>query len=128
MQTLGQDLRHWGSDSTSCSGNSHWWWPVDIALGASLRAALPITQIEQRFMGRTSAWLVDKVKKQAQESHEAVRVNAIKTSEQSGRSQCFREIWASPDRSASGDQQQASHLSFRSSGFSSDMLNLTRHR
>jgi len=84
VQTLGQDLRHWGSDSTSCSGNSHWWWPVDIALGASLRAALPITQIEQRFMGRTSTGLVDKVKKLAQESHETGRVTAMKTSEKSG--------------------------------------------
>lgn len=53
-----------------------------IALGALLGAALPTTQTEQRYMGRTSAGLVDKVKKQAQEGYEAVRDTVTKTTEQ----------------------------------------------
>jgi ElaB/YqjD/DUF883 family membrane-anchored ribosome-binding protein len=55
-----------------------------IALGALLGAALPTTQTEQRYMGRTSAGLVDKVKKQAQEGYEAVRDTVTKTTEQTG--------------------------------------------
>lgn len=53
-----------------------------IALGALLGAALPTTSTEQRMMGRTSAGLVDKVKKQAQEGYEAVRDTVTKTTEQ----------------------------------------------
>lgn len=53
-----------------------------IALGALLGAALPTTDTEQRYMGRTSAGLVDKVKKQAQEGYEAVRDTVTKTTEQ----------------------------------------------
>ncbi|MBA1292988.1 DUF3618 domain-containing protein [Pseudomonas lurida] len=50
-----------------------------IALGAIIGAALPTTTTEQRYMGRTSAGLVDKVKKQAQEGYEAVRDTVTKT-------------------------------------------------
>ncbi|WP_027613503.1 DUF3618 domain-containing protein [Pseudomonas sp. URIL14HWK12:I6] len=53
-----------------------------IALGAVIGAALPTTSTEQRYMGRTSAGLVDKVKKQAQEGYEAVRDTVTKTTEQ----------------------------------------------
>ena len=53
-----------------------------IALGALIGAALPSTSTEQRYMGRTSAGLVDKVKKQAQEGYEAVRDTVTKTTEQ----------------------------------------------
>ena len=53
-----------------------------IALGALLGAALPTTSTEQRMMGRTSAGLVDKVKKQAQEGYEAVRDTVTKATEQ----------------------------------------------
>lgn len=38
-----------------------------IALGAMLGAALPSTTTEQRYMGKTSAGLADKVKQQARE-------------------------------------------------------------
>ncbi|VEF11612.1 Protein of uncharacterised function (DUF3618) [Pseudomonas fluorescens] len=55
-----------------------------IALGALLGAALPSTRTEQRYMGRSSAGLVDKVKKQAQEGYEAVRDTVTKTTEQAG--------------------------------------------
>ncbi|WP_025109749.1 DUF3618 domain-containing protein [Pseudomonas sp. H1h] len=53
-----------------------------IALGAMIGAALPTTSTEQRYLGRTSAGLVDKVKKQAQEGYEAVRDSVTKTTEQ----------------------------------------------
>ncbi|VEF10838.1 Protein of uncharacterised function (DUF3618) [Pseudomonas fluorescens] len=53
-----------------------------VALGALLGAALPTTQTEKRYMGRTSAGLVDKVKNQAQESYEAVRDIVTKTTQQ----------------------------------------------
>lgn len=53
-----------------------------IALGAMIGAALPTTATEQRYLGRTSAGLVDKVKKQAQEGYEAVRDTVTKTTEQ----------------------------------------------
>lgn len=53
-----------------------------IALGALIGAALPTTATEQRFMGRSSAGLVDKVKKQAQEGYEAVRDTVTKTTDQ----------------------------------------------
>ncbi len=53
-----------------------------IALGALLGAALPSTQTEQRYMGRTSAGLADKVKQQAREGYEAVRDTVTKTTEQ----------------------------------------------
>ncbi|WPN45210.1 DUF3618 domain-containing protein [Pseudomonas sp. P8_241] len=52
-----------------------------IALGAMIGAALPTTTTEQRYMGRTSAGLVDKVKKQAQEGYEAVRDTVTKTTD-----------------------------------------------
>lgn len=52
-----------------------------IALGALLGAALPSTSTEQRYMGRTSAGLVDKVKKQAQEGYETVRDTVTKTTD-----------------------------------------------
>jgi ElaB/YqjD/DUF883 family membrane-anchored ribosome-binding protein len=53
-----------------------------IALGAMIGAALPTTSTEQRYMGRTSAGLVDKVKTQAQEGYAAVRDTVTKTTEQ----------------------------------------------
>ncbi|WP_338581165.1 DUF3618 domain-containing protein [Pseudomonas sp. MAG733B] len=53
-----------------------------IALGALIGAALPTTATEQRYMGRTSAGLVDKVKKQAQEGYETVRDTVTKTTDQ----------------------------------------------
>lgn len=52
-----------------------------IALGAMIGAALPTTSTEQRYMGRTSAGLVDKVKQQAQEGYEAVRDTITKTTD-----------------------------------------------
>lgn len=52
-----------------------------IALGAMIGAVLPTTSTEQRFLGRTSAGLMDKVKKQAQEGYEAVRDSVTKTTE-----------------------------------------------
>lgn len=39
-----------------------------LALGARIGAALPATSTEKRYMRRTSSVLVDKVKKQAEES------------------------------------------------------------
>lgn len=52
-----------------------------IALGAMLGAALPSTATEQRYMGKTSAGLTDKVKQQAREGFEAVRDTVTKTTE-----------------------------------------------
>ena len=52
-----------------------------IALGAMLGAALPSTATEQRYMGKTSAGLADKVKQQAREGYEAVRDTVTKTTE-----------------------------------------------
>ncbi|MBZ9780962.1 DUF3618 domain-containing protein [Pseudomonas sp. REP124] len=54
-----------------------------IALGALMGAALPTTATEQRYMGRASAGVVDKVKKQAQEGYEAVRDTVTRTTENS---------------------------------------------
>ncbi|MFJ7797160.1 DUF3618 domain-containing protein [Pseudomonas sp. NPDC096950] len=65
-----------------------------IALGALIGAALPTTPTEQRYMGRTSTGLVDKVKKQAQEGYEAVRDTVTKTTDAEGRTD-------SPQNSAS---------------------------
>lgn len=53
-----------------------------IAIGAMLGAALPKTATEQRYLGRTSAGMVDKVKKQAREGYETVRDTVTKTTEQ----------------------------------------------
>lgn len=53
-----------------------------VALGALIGAALPTTATEQRYMGRTSAGLVDKVKQQAQEGYETVRDTVTKTTDQ----------------------------------------------
>ena len=52
-----------------------------IALGALLGAALPSTATEQRYMGKTSAGLADKVKQQAREGFEAVRDTVTKTTD-----------------------------------------------
>ncbi|KQN48661.1 hypothetical protein ASE98_04550 [Pseudomonas sp. Leaf48] len=52
-----------------------------IALGAMLGAALPSTATEQRYMGKTSAGLADKVKQQAREGFEAVRDTVTKTTD-----------------------------------------------
>lgn len=52
-----------------------------IALGALLGAALPSTRTEQRYMGKTSADIADKVKQQAREGMEAVRDTVTKTTE-----------------------------------------------
>jgi ElaB/YqjD/DUF883 family membrane-anchored ribosome-binding protein len=52
-----------------------------IALGALIGAAIPTTATEQRYMGRTSAGLLDKVKQQAQEGYETVRDTVTKTTE-----------------------------------------------
>lgn len=52
-----------------------------IALGAMLGAALPSTAAEQRYMGKTSAGLADKVKQQAREGFEAVRDTVTKTTD-----------------------------------------------
>lgn len=54
-----------------------------IALGAMLGAALPSTATERRFLGKTSAGLVDKVKQEAREGFEAVRDTVTKTTEHS---------------------------------------------
>ncbi|MBU0521488.1 MULTISPECIES: DUF3618 domain-containing protein [unclassified Pseudomonas] len=54
-----------------------------IALGAMLGAALPSTATEQRYMGKTSAGLADKVKQQAREGFEAVRDTVTKTTDHS---------------------------------------------
>ncbi|EJM25391.1 Protein of unknown function (DUF3618) [Pseudomonas sp. GM21] len=53
-----------------------------IALGAMLGAALPSTATEQRYMGKSSAGLADKVKQQAREGFEAVRDTVTKTTDQ----------------------------------------------
>ncbi|OJT49343.1 MULTISPECIES: DUF3618 domain-containing protein [Pseudomonas] len=53
-----------------------------VALGALLGAALPTTSTEQRYMGRTSAGMVDKAKQKAQEGYEAVRDTVTRTTEQ----------------------------------------------
>ncbi|VVO12918.1 DUF3618 domain-containing protein [Pseudomonas fluorescens] len=53
-----------------------------IALGAMLGAALPSTATEQRYLGKTSAGLADKVKQQAREGFEAVRDTVTKTTDQ----------------------------------------------
>lgn len=55
-----------------------------IALGAMLGAALPTTAAEQRYLGKTSANLTDKVKQQAREGYEAVRDTVTKTTEHTG--------------------------------------------
>lgn len=52
-----------------------------IALGALIGAALPTTSAEQRYMGRTSAGLVGKVKKQAQDGYETVRDTVTRTTD-----------------------------------------------
>lgn len=54
-----------------------------IALGAMLGAALPSTETEQRYMGKTSAGLADKVKQQAREGFDAVRDTVTKTTDHS---------------------------------------------
>ena len=54
-----------------------------IAIGALLGAALPTTSTEQRYMGKTSAGLADKVKQQAREGMEAVRDTVTKTTDHS---------------------------------------------
>lgn len=54
-----------------------------IAFGAMLGAALPSTAREQRYMGKTSAGLVDKVKQEAKEGYEAVRDTVTKTTDHS---------------------------------------------
>ncbi|MDQ3202121.1 MAG: DUF3618 domain-containing protein [Pseudomonadota bacterium] len=54
-----------------------------IALGALLGAALPSTRTEQRYMGKTSADIADKVKQQAREGMEAVRDTVTKTTDHS---------------------------------------------
>lgn len=54
-----------------------------IALGALLGAALPSTRTEQRYMGKTSADIADKVKQQAREGLEAVRDTVTKTTDHS---------------------------------------------
>ncbi|MEX5686277.1 DUF3618 domain-containing protein [Pseudomonas silesiensis] len=55
-----------------------------IALGAMLGAALPSTATEQRYLGKTSAGLADKVKQQAREGFEAVRDTVTKTTDHPG--------------------------------------------
>lgn len=54
-----------------------------IALGALLGAALPSTRTEQRYMGKTSADIADKVKQQAREGMDAVRDTVTKTTDHS---------------------------------------------
>ncbi|MEO4013177.1 DUF3618 domain-containing protein [Pseudomonas rossensis] len=54
-----------------------------IALGAMLGAAFPSSATEQRYMGKTSAGLADKVKQQAREGFEAVRDTVTKTTDHS---------------------------------------------
>jgi hypothetical protein len=46
-----------------------------------LGAALPSTATEQRYLGKTSAGLADKVKQQAREGFEAVRDTVTKTTD-----------------------------------------------
>ncbi|MCU1758534.1 DUF3618 domain-containing protein [Pseudomonas sp. 14P_8.1_Bac3] len=52
-----------------------------IALGAMIGAAFPSTATEQRYLGKTSADLTDKVKQQAREGFEAVRDTVTKTTD-----------------------------------------------
>ncbi|VVN47023.1 hypothetical protein PS662_05960 [Pseudomonas fluorescens] len=52
-----------------------------IALGAMIGAAFPSTATEQRYLGKTSADLTDKVKQQAREGYEAVRDTVTKTTD-----------------------------------------------
>ena len=52
-----------------------------IALGALLGAAIPSTATEQRYLGKTSAGLTDKVKQTAREGFEAVRDTVTKTTD-----------------------------------------------
>jgi hypothetical protein len=47
-------------------------------------AALPSTATEQRYLGKTSADLTDKIKQQAREGFEAVRDSVTKTTDHSG--------------------------------------------
>jgi ElaB/YqjD/DUF883 family membrane-anchored ribosome-binding protein len=54
-----------------------------IALGAVIGAAFPSTATEQRYLGKTSADLTDKVKQQAREGFEAVRDTVTKTTDHS---------------------------------------------
>ncbi|WP_397453680.1 DUF3618 domain-containing protein [Pseudomonas sp. NA-150] len=54
-----------------------------IALGAMLGAALPSTATEQRYMGKSSAGLADKVKQHAREGFETVRDTVTKTTDHS---------------------------------------------
>jgi ElaB/YqjD/DUF883 family membrane-anchored ribosome-binding protein len=54
-----------------------------IALGAMIGAAFPSTATEQRYLGKTSADLTDKVKQQAREGFEAVRDTVTKTTDHS---------------------------------------------
>lgn len=72
-----------------------------VALGALLGAALPTTSTEQRYMGRTSAGMVDKAKQKAQEGYEAVRDTVTRTTEQT-------EVETKPDpaRPSSSDLSQ----------------------
>lgn len=73
-----------------------------IALGAMIGAALPTTATEQRYMGRTSAGLVDKVKQQAQEGYEAVRDTVTKTTDQT-ESEARAESWPPSASGTSAD-------------------------
>lgn len=52
-----------------------------IALGAMIGAAFPSTATEQRYLGKTSADLTDKVKQTAREGFEAVRDTVTKTTD-----------------------------------------------
>lgn len=65
-----------------------------IALGAMLGAALPSTATEQRYLGKSSAGLTDKVKQQAREGFEAVRDTVTKTTDH-----------AQEDEKAGGEQR-----------------------
>ncbi|RKS27448.1 uncharacterized protein DUF3618 [Pseudomonas sp. WPR_5_2] len=74
-QALGQQLNHLLKEQPLMVA------AAGIALGALLGAALPTTTTEQRYLGRKSAGLVNKVKQQAQEGYEAVRDTVTKTTE-----------------------------------------------
>lgn len=75
-QVLGQQFNHLLNEQPLVVA------AAGIALGAMIGAALPTTATEQRYLGRTSAGLVDKVKKQAQEGYETVRDTVTKTTDQ----------------------------------------------
>lgn len=75
-----------------------------IALGAMLGAALPSTATEQRYLGKTSAGLTDKVKQQAREGFEAVRDTVTKTTEHS-------EVDAKPEGGHSAPSDAPADLS-----------------